>query len=226
MKTFFTFSILAFAACGSPDRNRPDAGADASTIDSSGNQDGSGNVDPCSDAAKKIYVVDQNNTLATFDPTTKTFHDRRGHQEGTLATAYVGQARAQRVFCVYARWSDARHAEGPLRIEYRFRPRSRLPLSELPRMEDPFSCATLVYWERGVDPEVDAVLDRKRSVFRERGLEGVRLLRTSDGQTLMNRLRAPGFRRLVDPSLVLLVDGGAMLGRVVDKVTGIALSPR
>ncbi len=74
MKTLFTFTIV-LAACGSPDRNRPDGGADASAIDSSGNQDGSGTLDPCSDAAKKVYVVDQNNTFSTFDPTTKTFHD-------------------------------------------------------------------------------------------------------------------------------------------------------
>src|SRR5690349_13534900 len=75
MKTVFTFSLLAFAACGSPDSHRPspDAGPDAATIDSS--PDGSGSIDPCSDAAKKVYVVDKDNTFSTFDPTTKMFHD-------------------------------------------------------------------------------------------------------------------------------------------------------
>lgn len=66
-------TILLLAACGSSDGNRPaDAGADVATIDSSPD---SGSQDGCSEAAKKVYVVDQNNTFSTFDPVTKTFTD-------------------------------------------------------------------------------------------------------------------------------------------------------
>jgi len=40
----------------------------------SNGSNGSGS-DGCSDAAKLVYVVDENNKLSQFDPTTKTFHD-------------------------------------------------------------------------------------------------------------------------------------------------------
>lgn len=56
--------------CGTPARNTgdDDDGTDSGT--------GSGsNGENCSEAAKKVYTVDQNNQLSTFDATTKTFHD-------------------------------------------------------------------------------------------------------------------------------------------------------
>ncbi len=57
--------------CGAPSRN---SGGDDDGVDS-GPHGGDGNGDNCSEAAKKVYTVDQNNQLSTFDATTKTFHD-------------------------------------------------------------------------------------------------------------------------------------------------------
>jgi hypothetical protein len=66
--------LVVASACGPSDRNRPGDGN--GTPDGGGNVgSGSGNQDGCSDAAKIVYVVDQNNTLSSFDPSTKTFHD-------------------------------------------------------------------------------------------------------------------------------------------------------
>jgi len=64
---FFLCALLA--ACGGPsDRPTTDGG--------NGNGDGNGqNGDGCSDEAKSVYVVDQNNTLSRFDPPTKAFTD-------------------------------------------------------------------------------------------------------------------------------------------------------
>jgi hypothetical protein len=50
----------------------PDAGGGGS---GSGSGSGSGNEDGCSEAAKLIYVVDNNNQLSSFDGATKTFKD-------------------------------------------------------------------------------------------------------------------------------------------------------
>jgi hypothetical protein len=64
------FLALVFVACSAPKRGDDDDD-DGPTPD--GNNS---NTDGCSDAAKLIYVVDENNTLSTFDPTTKTFNDK------------------------------------------------------------------------------------------------------------------------------------------------------
>jgi len=60
--------VLPIAACG------PNRGDDDGTTDGGGNGDGN-NQDNCSAEAKLVYVVDENNTLSTFDPITKTFMD-------------------------------------------------------------------------------------------------------------------------------------------------------
>ncbi|MBA3394072.1 MAG: hypothetical protein H0T89_15600 [Deltaproteobacteria bacterium] len=74
-KWFVLSSLVASAvfgtACGGPEGRPNNGGADASTS-SDGNN---GNGDGCSDAAKSVYVVDQNNTLSRFDPPTKVFTD-------------------------------------------------------------------------------------------------------------------------------------------------------
>lgn len=79
---------LALAACGPAQRDpgtNPDAG------DGGGGDDGGGggnnNGDGCSDAAKLVYVVDQNRRLSQFDPPTRTFTDL-----GTLACPASGGA--------------------------------------------------------------------------------------------------------------------------------------
>ncbi len=79
--------VLVLAAC-SPARRDPDSNVDAGNnggIDSPGG--GSNNGDGCSDAAKLVYVVDQNRRLSQFDPPTKTFTDL-----GTLACPASGGA--------------------------------------------------------------------------------------------------------------------------------------
>ena len=60
--------VLGSAACG-PNTRNPNGGADANGSGSGSNQDG------CSAQAKLIYVVDSNNTLSQFDPSTKQFTD-------------------------------------------------------------------------------------------------------------------------------------------------------
>lgn len=66
---FLVGSLLV--ACGPAGRGDDTGGGD----DSSGNDSGmgGGGGGDCSEAAKLIYVVDENNTLAKFDPTTKQF---------------------------------------------------------------------------------------------------------------------------------------------------------
>ena len=66
-------ALLAFAACGPADRDRP-PGTGPGADGGNGSNVGSGQ-DGCSDAAKLVYVVDENNTFSQFDPMTKTFHD-------------------------------------------------------------------------------------------------------------------------------------------------------
>src|SRR5258706_13630178 len=62
--------LLSIVACG-PATNRGN-GDDGN----GGGHDGVGSgSDGCSDSAKLVYVVDENNKLSQFDPTTKTFHD-------------------------------------------------------------------------------------------------------------------------------------------------------
>lgn len=65
---------------GNGNGNGPDAGG--------GGGSGSGNQDGCSDAAKQIYVVDNSNKLASFDPSTKTFKDL-----GTLSCPAASMAQ-------------------------------------------------------------------------------------------------------------------------------------
>jgi hypothetical protein len=69
-------TAVAFAAglvaCG-PSSQNPGTTDGSTSGDGSGS--GSGNGAGCSDAAKLVYLVDQNNTLSQFDPSTKTFHD-------------------------------------------------------------------------------------------------------------------------------------------------------
>lgn len=55
---------------GGGNGNGPDASGTGT-----GSGSGSGNQDGCSDAAKLIYVVDNNNQLSSFDGATKTFKD-------------------------------------------------------------------------------------------------------------------------------------------------------
>ena len=64
--------IFATVACGPGTRQNPGGDDDDSGGDG-GNQQGSGSDDGCSDAAKLIYVVDENNKLAQFNPATKMF---------------------------------------------------------------------------------------------------------------------------------------------------------
>jgi|MudIll2142460700_1097286.scaffolds.fasta_scaffold114961_2 hypothetical protein len=63
---FFLCALLAACGAGPSDR-APDSG---NTGDGNGQ-----NGDGCSDEAKAVYVVDQNNTLSRFDPPTKVFTD-------------------------------------------------------------------------------------------------------------------------------------------------------
>jgi len=74
-KTLGVLVAALLAACGPTSRDQGDdtGGGDG------GNGDGA-NGDGCSDAAKLVYVVDENNKLSKFDPMTKTFTDI-----GTLA---------------------------------------------------------------------------------------------------------------------------------------------
>ena len=56
------------AACGPDERDNGNGGTG-----DGGTGDGGGGGDSCSDASKLVYVVDENNQLLTFTPTTKTF---------------------------------------------------------------------------------------------------------------------------------------------------------
>jgi hypothetical protein len=73
--------VLLFVACGT---HRPPGGG-------GGGGGGGGNVDAaganCSEAAKRVYVVDIHNAVAEFDPPTKTFHPL-----GTLACPAMAMA--------------------------------------------------------------------------------------------------------------------------------------
>ena len=68
MRTLVVLLAFLFGACGPGAMRGDDDG------NGSGSGSGSGsNTDGCSDAAKLVYTVDANNTLAKFDPATKTF---------------------------------------------------------------------------------------------------------------------------------------------------------
>ncbi|HEY4242419.1 MAG TPA: hypothetical protein VGM88_21525 [Kofleriaceae bacterium] len=83
---------LALVACGPGARSgSANGGDDTGSGDDTGGDDGGGNHggdggsnDDCSDAAKKVYVVDENNTLSTFTPPA-TFTDI-----GTLNCSQTG----------------------------------------------------------------------------------------------------------------------------------------
>ncbi|HEU0029549.1 MAG TPA: hypothetical protein VFQ53_02865 [Kofleriaceae bacterium] len=62
---------ISLVACGPKDRDNGNGGVDGNT----GGGDGNTNQDNCSEEAKLVYTVDENNTLSTFDPTTKIFTD-------------------------------------------------------------------------------------------------------------------------------------------------------
>ena len=57
-------------ACGAGPKDRAPDGSNDPTGDGNGQSS-----DGCSDEAKSVYVVDQNNTLSRFNPPTKTFMD-------------------------------------------------------------------------------------------------------------------------------------------------------
>jgi hypothetical protein len=80
---------LALGACGPGGRGGDDGGDDGGTTDAgnTGGGDGGNNGDGCSDAAKLVYVVDQNKKLSQFNPMTKSFTDL-----GTLTCPAAGGA--------------------------------------------------------------------------------------------------------------------------------------
>src|SRR3954471_21466912 len=66
--------LICVAACGPGTRgDDDDFGGDGGNHGSNGS--GSNGGGGCSDASKLIYVVDINNQLSQYDPTTKAFHD-------------------------------------------------------------------------------------------------------------------------------------------------------
>jgi hypothetical protein len=72
MRTTIWALLLVVAACGPNDRGDDDNGG---TDGGNTGGDGNSNSDNCSEEAKLVYTVDQNNQLATFDPVTKAFMD-------------------------------------------------------------------------------------------------------------------------------------------------------
>ncbi|MBV8761975.1 MAG: hypothetical protein JO257_32075 [Deltaproteobacteria bacterium] len=74
---YVALALLAIAACGPSDKTRPGGGngPDANGGGGGGGGGGGSGSDGCSDAAKLVYTVDQNNKFSQFDPSTKTFHD-------------------------------------------------------------------------------------------------------------------------------------------------------
>jgi hypothetical protein len=83
MRNFANIAILVGAVAGTlasgcgPATRNGNGGDDGSGNDAGGGSgDGGGsNMDGCSDAAKFVYTVDENNTFSKFDPGTKTFTD-------------------------------------------------------------------------------------------------------------------------------------------------------
>src|SRR5262245_19460050 len=78
MRTFVIVAGFLFA-CGPSVRGDDGPGGTGNgngpDAPGGGSGTGSGNEDGCSDAAKLIYVVDNNNKLSSFDGATKTFKD-------------------------------------------------------------------------------------------------------------------------------------------------------
>ncbi|HTL37906.1 MAG TPA: hypothetical protein VL326_32465 [Kofleriaceae bacterium] len=75
MRTFALLASVLLFACGPSSMRGDDDDGNGNTQPDSGVNSGSGNEDGCSDAAKLIYVVDNNNKLSSFDGATKTFKD-------------------------------------------------------------------------------------------------------------------------------------------------------
>jgi hypothetical protein len=92
MKTWTVLLVLVPFACGPGTRDSPGGdddgtGGDGGNGGGGGGGGGSGSApgsDGCSDDAKLIYVVDENDKLAKFDPMSKTFTSI-----GTLACATI-----------------------------------------------------------------------------------------------------------------------------------------
>src|SRR5580698_2877588 len=85
--TWTVLLVLVPFACGPGSRNSPGGDDDDGSGGGGGGGDGGGGgsatgSDGCSDDAKLIYVVDENDKLAKFDPMSKTFTSI-----GTLACA-------------------------------------------------------------------------------------------------------------------------------------------
>lgn len=70
-----SFILLSWAVAACGPNNRTPNGDDDTPDASNTNGGDSGNGDGCSDEAKLIYVVDQDNTLSTYDPVAKAFSD-------------------------------------------------------------------------------------------------------------------------------------------------------
>lgn len=70
----FGLLVSTLVACGPAGRDNGGGDDTGGGPDGGGGGSGSGG-DNCSDAAKLVYVVDSNNQLSQFDPTTKTFKD-------------------------------------------------------------------------------------------------------------------------------------------------------
>jgi hypothetical protein len=72
MRRFHSCVLLLLVACGPNDRPDNTGGPDGGGGGDDGNNN---NGENCSEDAKLIYTVDQDNTLSKFDPITKTFMD-------------------------------------------------------------------------------------------------------------------------------------------------------
>ena len=74
--TAFILLSCALVACGPSGRGDDVGGGGGDGGNGNGDGNGSGsNGDNCSEASKLVYVVDSNNQLSQFDPTTKLFKD-------------------------------------------------------------------------------------------------------------------------------------------------------
>jgi hypothetical protein len=81
MRNLTILVLILAAACGAPKRD----GGGGDDDDDDDGPDGGGSTDNCSEEAKLIYTVDENNTLATFDAVTKQFNNL-----GTLSCPTTG----------------------------------------------------------------------------------------------------------------------------------------
>ncbi len=70
-RVVFASLVVSLVACGAPTRGDDDGTTDGNNANGDGN-----NQDNCSAEAKLVFVVDENNTLSTFDPQTGMFMDK------------------------------------------------------------------------------------------------------------------------------------------------------